>query len=133
MYRNPDYLTRLFRSRTGRSISNYIIDKRLQMVKQLLEKTDLSIVRISKKGGFSYSSCFVRLFRKKVGTMPPAVLAGKEAAGLNRKTAICAAKAPVFCSTGAFACAQIHVFSFIAASRYQEGETLGSCWKTVEK
>ncbi len=40
------------------------------MVKQLLEKTDLSIVRISKKGGFSYSSCFVRLFRKKVGTMP---------------------------------------------------------------
>ncbi len=103
------------------------------MVKQLLEKTDLSIVRISKKGGFSYSSCFVRLFRKKVGTMPPAVLAGKEAAGLNRKTAICAAKAPVFCSTGAFACAQIHVFSFIAASRYREGETLGSCWKTVEK
>ncbi|MDD6691868.1 MAG: helix-turn-helix domain-containing protein [Lachnospiraceae bacterium] len=52
MYRNPDYLTRLFRSRTGRSISDYIIDKRLQMVKQLLEKTDLSIVKISKKGGF---------------------------------------------------------------------------------
>ena len=70
VYMNPDYLTRLFRKETGMSISDYIIDKRLSLAKHMLKNTDMSIVDISEKTGFSYSSYFVRLFKKKVGITP---------------------------------------------------------------
>ena len=70
VYLNPDYLTRRFKQETGMSISDYIIDKCLALAKNLLIKTDMSIVEISEKAGFSYSTYFVRLFRKKLGVTP---------------------------------------------------------------
>ena len=70
VYLNPDYLTRRFKQETGLSLSDYIIEKRVALAKRLLLKTELSIVEISEKAGFSYSSYFVRLFRKKTGITP---------------------------------------------------------------
>ena len=70
VYMSPDYLTRIFKKETGMSISDYIIDKRLSLARKLLEETDFSIVEISQKTGFSYSSYFVRLFQKKTGMTP---------------------------------------------------------------
>lgn len=52
------------------SLSEYIIQKRLSIAKQLLETTELSIVEVSQRTGFSYSSYFVRIFKKKVGVTP---------------------------------------------------------------
>lgn len=70
VFMSPDYLTRLFRKETGMSLSEYIIQKRLSIAKQLLETTDLSIVEISQRTGFSYSSYFVRIFKKKTQVTP---------------------------------------------------------------
>lgn len=70
VYMSPDYLTKLFKKETGMSLSEYIIQKRLALAKQLLEETELSIVEISQRTGFSYSSYFVRIFKKKTGVTP---------------------------------------------------------------
>ncbi len=70
VYLNPDYLSRRFKQATGMSISDYVIEKKLSLAKNLLRKTDLSIVEITERTGFSYSTYFVRLFRKKTGLTP---------------------------------------------------------------
>lgn len=70
VYMSPDYLSRLFKKETGLSLSEYMIQKRISLAKQLLETTDLSIVEISQRTGFSYSSYFVRIFKKKAGVTP---------------------------------------------------------------
>lgn len=67
---SPDYLTKLFKKETGMSLSEYIIQKRILLAQQLLSSTSMSIVEISQKAGFSYSSYFVRIFKKKVGMTP---------------------------------------------------------------
>ncbi len=70
VYMSPDYLTKLFKKETGMSLSEYIIQKRIALAKQLLAATDLSIVEISQRAGFSYSSYFVRIFKKKTEMTP---------------------------------------------------------------
>lgn len=70
VYMSPDYLTKLFKKETGMSLSEYIIHKRILLAQQLLVSTDLSVVEIAQKAGFSYSSYFVRIFKKKVGKTP---------------------------------------------------------------
>lgn len=70
VFMSPDYLTKLFKRETGMALNEYIIQKRLSLAKNLLLTTNLSIVEISQKTGFSYSSYFVRIFKKKVEMTP---------------------------------------------------------------
>ncbi|MDO5422413.1 MAG: response regulator [Eubacteriales bacterium] len=70
VFMSPDHLTKLFKKETGMSLSDYIIQKRLLLAQQLLTSTDLSIVEIASRAGFSYSSYFVRIFKKKLGITP---------------------------------------------------------------
>ena len=70
VYMSPDYLTKLFKKETGVSLSEYIIEKRIALAEQLLDATKLSIVEIAQKTGFSYSSYFVKIFKKKRGITP---------------------------------------------------------------
>lgn len=70
VYMSPDYLTKLFKRETGVALSEYIIQKRLALAKNLLMTTNLSIVEISQRTGFSYSSYFVRIFKKKTEMTP---------------------------------------------------------------
>ncbi|MCD8337220.1 MAG: AraC family transcriptional regulator [Lachnospiraceae bacterium] len=70
VYVSPDHLTRLFKKETGLPLNEYIISKRIQLAKQLLSETDLTIVEITEKAGFSYSSYFVKIFKKKTGMTP---------------------------------------------------------------
>lgn len=67
---SPDYLTKLFRRENGMSLSEYIIQKRISLAKKLLVTTSLSVVEISQRTGFSYSSYFVRIFKKKTELTP---------------------------------------------------------------
>lgn len=70
VFMSPDYLTKLFKKETGMSLSDYIIHKRILLARQLLADTDLSMVEIAQRAGFSYSSYFARIFKKKVGKTP---------------------------------------------------------------
>ena len=70
VYLHPDYLTHVFKEKTGLSISAYILKERLNLSKNLLRNTDLSINTIALDCGFSDASYFTRIFRRETGTSP---------------------------------------------------------------
>ena len=67
---NPDYLSRLFKSTTGKTLSNYIIECRIAWAKDLLHNPVLSITEISETIGYSNYSYFARVFKKLTGMRP---------------------------------------------------------------
>ncbi|MGK7950696.1 MAG: helix-turn-helix domain-containing protein [Xenococcaceae cyanobacterium] len=64
------HFARLFKQKTGYSPHQYIIQNRIEKAKNLLSKTNLSIVEIAYSVGYSSQSNFTSLFRKQVGTTP---------------------------------------------------------------
>ncbi|WP_026670587.1 response regulator transcription factor [Butyrivibrio sp. AE3006] len=69
-YFAPDYITKIFRKETGMSFKNYIIEKRLDLARKLLQTTDYSVRDISLKVGYDNYSYFTRLFKKSFGVTP---------------------------------------------------------------
>ncbi len=69
-YFAPDYITKIFKKETGMSFKNYIIEKRLDLARKLLQKTDASIRDISLQVGYDNYSYFTRLFKKSFGMTP---------------------------------------------------------------
>lgn len=65
-----NYLRNIFKEGTGTSLSNYIIEKKLELVCSLLTDTDLSIQDISDKLGFSTRNYFFTFFKKHTGYTP---------------------------------------------------------------
>ena len=70
-YLDPDYASKLFKKETGLSFKNYIINKRIDIAKNLLTTTDLPINTVADNVGYGNYSYFTRLF-KKVTDMTPA-------------------------------------------------------------
>lgn len=70
VFLNPDYLSHIFKSETGQSLINFIINERIAKSKQLLSDTDLSIRDIAIACGFQNISYFSRQFKKSVGMTP---------------------------------------------------------------
>jgi two-component system response regulator YesN len=70
VYLDPDYTARLFKKETGCSLMNYIIKKRIEMAKDLLINTELSVNLISDKVGYGNYSYFTKLFKKETGFTP---------------------------------------------------------------
>ena len=67
---SPGYLSRIFKKETGMSLSDYIIQRRITIAKQLLAKTNLPVTTIAQKIGLSYASYFTKLFKEKVNMTP---------------------------------------------------------------
>lgn len=70
VYLNPDYISRLFKKGTGISISSYLVGKRLDLAKGLLESTDLPVNAISHQVGYDNYSYFCRMFKENTGCTP---------------------------------------------------------------
>jgi two-component system, response regulator YesN len=70
VYLNPDYLSRIFKRETGYSISEYIVNERMNISKELLEKTDMSVSSVATYVGYSNFSYFAKLFKKNLGLTP---------------------------------------------------------------
>ena len=66
----PTSFSRFFRLRTGRSLSDYIIDIRLGHAARMLADSTTSIVEICYDCGFNNVSNFNRIFKKKKGCTP---------------------------------------------------------------
>ncbi len=68
----PTAFSRFFKLRTGRTISDYIIDIRLGYASRLLVDSSMSIVEICYQCGFNNVSNFNRIFKKKKLCSPKA-------------------------------------------------------------
>lgn len=61
---NPSYLSRIFPQETGRNVSEFIMEVRLEAAKKLLRETDLKIYEIAEKTGFGTPGYFTKVFHK---------------------------------------------------------------------
>lgn len=66
----PTAFSRFFKLRTGKSISDYVIDVRLGHATRLLVDSTTSIAEICYECGFNNISNFNRIFKKKKGSSP---------------------------------------------------------------
>lgn len=70
VFLNSEYLSRMFRKKTGKKLSNYIIELKMEEAKKLLKTTDKSISSISIELGYGNFSYFSKCFRKTYGISP---------------------------------------------------------------
>ncbi len=69
-YLNKYYLVHSFKEYNGTSPINYLINKRINEAKQLLETTNHSIAKIAIAVGFSSQSYFSQVFKRETGLTP---------------------------------------------------------------
>lgn len=81
---NSDYLGRAFKASTGKTISKYITDKRVDIAKQLLSKGNLSVTDVATSVGYTNLSYFAKVFREATGITPASFAASSR---LNRSSA----------------------------------------------
>lgn len=64
------YVRQLFLDHYGYSMSQYILNRRIEMVKEMLLHSDLSVADISQQAGFQTKSHFFTAFKKSTGMTP---------------------------------------------------------------
>lgn len=69
VYISPDYCSRLFKKETGRSLAQYILEKRMEKAKKLLQ-SDMSVKNVALQTGYSNFSYFSKVFREMTGMSP---------------------------------------------------------------
>ena len=67
---SPNYLSRLLQHLAGQSTKNFIHDKLIDLAKDQLSTTDLSISEIAYNLGFEHSQSFSKLFKSKTNFSP---------------------------------------------------------------
>lgn len=67
---NYYYVSNMFTKEVGMSFSSYIIDKRLNMAKKLLENDSSKIYEIAKNVGFNDTKHFIKSFKKMFNETP---------------------------------------------------------------
>ncbi|MDR6880854.1 helix-turn-helix domain-containing protein [Bacillus sp. 3255] len=67
---SPDYLRQVFRKHIGITFSDYLNAYRLEMAKQMLTETDMTITEVAERLGYKNPQNFIRSFRKTEGTTP---------------------------------------------------------------
>lgn len=65
-----NYISHLFKSKTGLSIQRYIINAKLKIAREMLESSQCSITEISERLKYSSPQSFCKMFRKNMGCTP---------------------------------------------------------------
>ena len=69
---SPIYCDSVFKRETGRSIIDYVIDRRIDEAKKLLLEGSMSLSQVSEAVGFADYNYFSRVFKKRSGYSPTA-------------------------------------------------------------
>ena len=69
-YLNPSYLSTVIKSKTGKSVNNWIAEKVIAEAKAILSRSPLSIQEIADRLGFKEPGHFSRFFKKHTGMSP---------------------------------------------------------------
>nr|WP_315258310.1 helix-turn-helix domain-containing protein [uncultured Flavobacterium sp.] len=67
---SPNYLSRLLKTLTGRSTQQFIQDKLIDLAKEKLSTTDLSVNEIAYEMGFEHPQSFSKMFKTKTNLTP---------------------------------------------------------------
>ena len=67
---HPNYVSAYLRSRTGKTFSEHLLEKRMEKARLLLENTDLTIEAIADMLGYSDASNFYKAFHSYFHTSP---------------------------------------------------------------
>ena len=67
---NPSYLSRIFHQETGQRLSEYIIEVRMQLAKNMLLETNKRIYEIAEQTGFGTVGYFTKVFHKYENCSP---------------------------------------------------------------
>ncbi len=67
---SPAHLTTTVRRKTGRTVQEWITERRMTQARRLLVETDLTVEEIGRKIGYADPTYFVRSFRRGHGTTP---------------------------------------------------------------
>lgn len=70
VFLNEDYLTRIFKKQMDISLSNFILQTRLNAAKDMLKNTTDAVNNVASAVGYPNYSHFSRLFKKSVGCSP---------------------------------------------------------------
>lgn len=70
VYLTPDYLSRLFKKSTGKSLSQYIRQVRMERAGELLRTTNRKVIDIGTSVGYANYSYFCQSFREYFGRSP---------------------------------------------------------------
>lgn len=69
-YLHPNYLSRLFKEKTGDNFVGYLTKVRMDKVKELLINTDQKIIDICYMVGYNNSRYFNKVFKQHTGMTP---------------------------------------------------------------
>lgn len=72
VFLSPDYLSHVFREKTGKSLTGYIMEQRIRHAKELLLQGDRSVRDIALMSGFQNISYFSKQFKRATGKTPQA-------------------------------------------------------------
>ena len=67
---SPTYVSEIFKRKTGENFSEYLIDYRIEIAKDMLKDIRYKVVDISQMVGYADSKYFSRLFKKMFGVNP---------------------------------------------------------------
>lgn len=70
LYINPTYFSRLFKNNTGEGCNNYIVKKKMEKAKYLLQTTTMRISKIAELVGYKDTNYFSLTFKKQIGVTP---------------------------------------------------------------
>ncbi len=67
---SPGHLTTVVRRKTGRTVVEWIAERRMAQARRLLVETDLAVEEVGHRVGYNDPTYFVRSFRRAHGTTP---------------------------------------------------------------
>ena len=67
---SPNYFSAYSRKVTGKSLRDYLTEQRVEKARHLLKNSSLSLQEIEQECGFTNTSNFYRIFKKKTGVSP---------------------------------------------------------------
>lgn len=67
---SPFYFCRSFKQSTGTTPHRYVLSRRMEQAKVLIEKNGVSLLEVAQQLGFADQSQFTRVFRKILGLTP---------------------------------------------------------------
>ncbi|MCR5102544.1 MAG: helix-turn-helix transcriptional regulator [Butyrivibrio sp.] len=67
---HPTYLWKVLKQEKDMSFTDYVEEYKINLAKNLLEETDMTVTQIAAKLNYTNAQNFIRFFSKKVGTTP---------------------------------------------------------------